>query len=191
MRRVRRSAPRSIAANLARGAVAGVAAALANQLFEQAWSALKLPPTDHERADPPTETLADLAFEAATGARLADASRVVAGKAVHYAMGAALGASYALIARRWPSVAAGGGTAYGLAVWVIVEEVGLAMVGLKPPPTEVEPAEHVLAANSHLVFGVALDLCVTRLAGEHRLLRSRSGHRAGRLETHGEPAAIC
>ena len=63
-----------------------------------------------------------------------------------------------------PEAGAGRGALYGIGVWALVEECGLALLGLKPPPWKVEPAEHLFAASSHIVFGLSLDTALNTLA---------------------------
>ena len=153
---------RRLVVDVASGAAAGIAAALVASLFQSAWAKLRLPPTTSPSDGPPTETLAANVFREVTGAELTEPAKFVAGEAVHYTMGAALGVAYGLARKRWPGVAAGHGTAYGLCVWATVEEGGLALLGLKPPPWQVEAAEHIFAASSHLIFGLALASCLAR-----------------------------
>ena len=147
--------------DLARGAAAGVVAALVTSLFQYAWHKLRLPPTEDNPLEPPTETLAARIYGEATNRQLSPADRILAGKGVHLATGAALGIAYVLILPRWPAVASGRGTAYGLGIWATVEEGGLAVLELKPPPWQVEFTEHVFAASSHLVFGSVLARCLS------------------------------
>lgn len=151
---------RRLFVDVACGAAAGVAAALVTSLFQRAWTKLLLPPTMSPSAGPPTEALAANVFREVTGAALKGNGKIVAGEAVHYAMGATLGVAYVLARKRRPAVAAGHGAAYGLGVWATVEEGGLALLKLKPPPWQVSPAEHAFAASSHLVFGLVLARCL-------------------------------
>ncbi len=153
------------------GAAAGVLAAAATSVFQSAWHQAGLPPAPSVPPEPePTKRLAVEAFRAATGKALSRSEAEWAGALIHYATGAGLGAAYALLAQRSPQIRAGRGAAYGLGVWATIEEMGLALAGLKPPPWSVEPAEHLLAASSHLVFGVSLDaalsLCSDALAAK-------------------------
>ncbi len=142
---------------LAAGAVAGLTAALATSLFEKASKKARLAATGaNPNEPPPTDALADRIYHGATGGALKEQAKTAAGMVIHFATGAGLGAAYALLTRRWPAVAAGRGSAYGLGVWASVEEAGLALLGLKPSPWRVAPAEHAFAAVSHLVFGVTL-----------------------------------
>lgn len=138
-----------------RGTMAGVIAAGAVTLFEAAWHKLGLPHA--ERGDPtPTEHLADCATKAAGAAKPRETVTMIEGQAIHLATGAGLGAGYALIAKRQPWVTAGGGAAYGLAVWATLAEAGLPLMRLSPSPARVPLAKHVLTAASHLVFGLTL-----------------------------------
>ena len=155
---------RGLAATLVLGALAGVGAAVVTSLFQKGWTALELPPTDKPTPEPPTETLAVELYQPLSGQELRGVAKSIAGEVVHLVTGAGLGSAFALLTRKWPDAAAGKGVAYGLGVWLIVEEAGLAILDLKPSPTKVEPAEHVFAASSHVVFGLALDAMLTALA---------------------------
>ena len=142
---------------LAVGAVAGIIAALATSLFEEASKNVRGAATGVDVSEPPpTEALAEEIYHGATGSSLHGPSKTAAGMAVHLATGAGLGAAYAVLTQRWPAVKAGRGSAYGLAVWASVEEAGLALLGLKPAPWRIAPPEHAFAALSHLVFGLTL-----------------------------------
>ena len=142
---------------LAVSAVAGIIAALATSLFEEASKKARRAGTGVDASEPPpTEALAGEIYHGATGGSLHGTSKTAAGMAVHLATGAGLGAAYALLTQRWPAVRAGRGSAYGLAVWASVEEAGLALLGLKPAPWRIAPPEHAFAALAHVVFGLTL-----------------------------------
>lgn len=149
----------TLLAALATGVAAGLAAAFATSLFQTAFKASPLGPLveDLPVLPPPTEVLAGTIYHSVTGTGLTGMGKTAGGEAVHYLTGAGLGMAYALLGRRWPGVSAARGAAYGIAVWATVEETGLALLELKPPPWRVEPAEHSFAAASHLVFGLALE----------------------------------
>ncbi|QXQ07333.1 DUF1440 domain-containing protein [Sphingosinicellaceae bacterium] len=149
---------------LGRGAVAGVLAAAVTSLFQRAWTAAGAPPTDKPAGSPPaTEVVADRAAQLIFGEAWPPSTRAFAGEAVHYATGAAMGTAYVLGGSRWQR---GRGVAYGLGWWVVIEELGLSLAGIRPAPWRVEPAEHVLAAKSHIVFGLALDGFLRLAKGE-------------------------
>ncbi len=157
------------------GAAAGIVAAAATSLFQTLWTYAHLPPTDKPSSTPPpTEKLADEISLAVNGSSLSKRERGPAGSIVHYVMGAGLGAAYAVLAKLYPDVTEGRGLLYGLGIWATVEEMGLALTGLKPPPWEVEPAEHAFAASSHVIFGLSLDAVLSILPGApaHRPLHA-------------------
>ena len=156
------------AGDLAAGVAAGVAASAAVVLTQAVFKRV-CPPVD---AKPdPTETAAVRAYKLATGRALPERDRKPAGSAVHYAVGAALGGVYALAAagRRGGSgsdvgVGVGVGVGYGLAVWLAMDEAGLALAGLKPPPWKAAPRDHAKGLISHLAFGAVLGAVFSRLA---------------------------
>ena len=118
--------------------------------------------TDRE---PTGQTMADVVSKAATGDPVPDGARDAAGKAVHFATGAGLGALYTLAARWLPEVRAGYGTAYGAAVSAVLDEGLVAALGLAPPPGEVPLADHAEGLAAHVVFGLALEATVRVLVG--------------------------
>ena len=140
-----------------RGAVAGVIAAGAVTLFEAGCRRFGLAPDD-DGAPSPTEVLADRMAVGATSHPLSERQRKIAGQAIHLATGAGLGAAYALLAGPLPAVTRGRGAVFGLGVWAGLEETGLAVIHLKPPPTQIPSTEHAFAAIAHLLFGTSLDV---------------------------------
>lgn len=70
---------------VARGAVAGLIAAVATSLFEATCRRAHLPPADARAGPPPTELLATKVYHAVTGRSLSDVGVSVAGKVVHLA----------------------------------------------------------------------------------------------------------
>jgi putative membrane protein len=81
-----------------------------------------------------------------------------AGPLVHFAYGALLGAVYGAISETAPMVTKGFGTAYGTAVWVGGDEIGVPAFGLSKPPTEYPLSVHANSLVSHVVYGASLDL---------------------------------
>ena len=84
-----------------------------------------------------------------------------AGLAVHYALGALPGLGYALVSRRFP-VTAGAGLPFGLAMFVVNDEISAPLLGLARGPRAYPWQSHLRGLVAHLVLGVATD----------RLLRS-------------------
>ncbi|QXQ06163.1 DUF1440 domain-containing protein [Sphingosinicellaceae bacterium] len=150
-----------VAARAAAGALAGIVSSAAVMVFQSAWGLTKLPPAPDGLVSPP-EKVAVIVSQAA-GHRLGPSEARVGGTVVHFATGVGLGALYGVLSDRWPAVRRGGGTLYGLGVWTIVGETGLALAGLKPPPWRIDAARHGLEAMSHIVFGITLEAALTRI----------------------------
>ncbi|MBA3896376.1 MAG: DUF1440 domain-containing protein [Sphingomonadaceae bacterium] len=132
------------------GIAAGLAAAFAMNRFQELW------PTDGE-GDPATVKAAQRACRAATGRSLSDDLKEPAGNALHYGLGAALGALYGLAAEYAPRVTAGFGTAFGTATALILDEVAVPAAGLAGPPWKTPAAAHAYGIVSHLVFGATAE----------------------------------
>lgn len=81
-----------------------------------------------------------------------------AGPVVHYAFGAVVGAVYGVIADLAPSMTKGMGTAYGTAVWLAGDEIGVPALGLSKAPAEYPFSVHANSLGSHIVYGASLDL---------------------------------
>jgi putative membrane protein len=90
--------------------------------------------------------------------KLTEAQTKWAGPAVHYGFGALVGAAYGILAETVPTLTAGYGTAYGSAVWLAADEIGVPAFGLSQPPSETPVTSHLQALASHLVYGVTTDL---------------------------------
>lgn len=151
------------------GAAAGLTAAAATSLFQAAWRELRLPPKQKPPAQPvPTDKLAEEATRIVAHRSLTEAERHRGGLLIHHAIGAAIGMIYAVGSRSRPSWRAARGVAFGLAVWAGLEEAGLALVGLKPPPWRVKLIEHLFGVASHVVFGLALDAALGVRPGDRR-----------------------
>ena len=115
----------------------------------------------------PEET-ADAISEAVIGEEVAAADKTQAGKLVHYATGAALGALYGVGARWLPETRAAWGTAYGLAISAILDEGIVPALGLSAGPTEASLSDHVEGGVGHLVFGMALESVTRVIVGAPR-----------------------
>lgn len=136
------------------GAVAGMAAVW---LIDKMQMTLTHPaaagrPTDIDPAHAVAAKAADK-----LGADLGDPRRA-AGHTVHYGVGAGIGALYGLLRGMAPSVTTGRGALYGLAAFILADEVGAPALGLAKSPLEYPAAAHARGALAHTVFGVATDL---------------------------------
>ena len=115
--------------------------------------------------EPSSQNLADAVSEGVTGEAVAERNKAAAGKAVHYATGAALGALYGVGSRWLPATRAGWGTGYGVAVSAVLDEGLVPALGLSDGPTQATVADHVEGGVGHLVFGLALETVTRIIAG--------------------------
>lgn len=146
------------------GAVAGVAGAWAMTQFHVAVYGRGLTgarePQSHrpvDRVDQDATMKAAAEVAGLAGRTLSQDERRRGGVLVHYAFGATVGAAYALLARFWPAVRAGGGMPFGALVWLLADEIGLPAAGLAHGPRTYRAEVHVEMLAAHLVFGRATD----------------------------------
>lgn len=89
---------------------------------------------------------------------LTDKEKQIAGPAVHYGYGMAVGALYGGLAEVWPNIKIGMGMGYGMAVWALGSEAVLPALSLAPPPNQVPMHKHADTLAAHVCFGVTLDV---------------------------------
>ncbi|MHA6724180.1 DUF1440 domain-containing protein [Sphingomonas sp. RS2018] len=148
------TAPRPVL-GLAAGLAAGLVAAAVMELFQsQTAEAFGV---EGDPADSATAKTANAVVEVATDAPLPREDRPGAGRLVHYAVGAALGGAYGLVAEYRPGVASGFGSGYGLVTSALLDEGTVPALGLGEAPAETPLGTHLYGAAAHLVFGVVLE----------------------------------
>ena len=76
---------------------------------------------------------------------------------LHYGFGATAGAAYGIVAQKFPSARAGYGTAFGIALWAVGDELAMSVSGLSDPRTK-SGLSHGSALFAHLLFGVTVEL---------------------------------
>jgi len=171
---------------LAVGAIAGVAGAIAMNLFSYAIRPLtegnkrkSAPGTDrdvrtdqpehaeHQAEDDATVRAGTAVYQAITGGEPTREGKVWLGRAAHYGFGLATGVGYALLSSRAPSLRRGFGTTYGTLVWAIADEGAVPVLGLSKGPREVPLGVHADALGAHLVYGATLE-GIRRLASRNR-----------------------
>jgi putative membrane protein len=145
------------------GAIAGLAAAAAMNVFQSV--AQRLAPGAQGSGDSADVRAADRLVRAAGGAPLDEATRPVAGAAMHYALGLALGAGYGVAAEYRPAVTAGNGAAFGSVAALVLDEAVVPATGLASPPGEVPAPAHLFGLSSHLVFGATTEMVRSFLVG--------------------------
>lgn len=148
--------------DLARGAVAGLAATLpmtAAMLLMRRG----LPWTERGPL-PPREITEEVADRAGVGGLLGESGRDALTTAAHFGYGAAAGALYGPLSRSLPVPGAALGPAYGLAVWAGGYLGWLPALGILPPATEDSPRRSALMIAAHLVWGLAAGTIADALA---------------------------
>lgn len=165
----------STAARIARGLVAGVIAGAVASFAMDRFQAATAPllPSDGGESDPATEQAADAVACRVAGHGIPDADKPLAGQAVHYAVGIALGAAYGLAAEFRPAVTAGYGSAFGLGTATLLDEVAVPATGLGRAPWDAGVASNLYGYASHLVFGGVSELVRRHVAAT--LLPHRDG----------------
>jgi len=112
--------------------------------------------------EPASRKAASEISEAVTGRALTEREKDVAGPIAHYVFGAVAGAVYGAVAEVKPEMTAWMGMPFGATVWVTADEMGMPLLGLSDPPTELPLSRHASAFASHLVFGLTVE-CVRRM----------------------------
>ena len=92
------------------------------------------------------------------GHELTEAEKPLAGQAVHYGYGAAMGALYGGLTELVPFVGTGLGLPYATAMWLFGDEIAVSALGLGKPLPQTTPAEHATSLSAHFVYGVTLDV---------------------------------
>jgi hypothetical protein len=82
----------------------------------------------------------------------------MAGAVVHYAFGVATGGLYGAMAELKPAATAGAGLPFGVAVWLVADEIVAPALGLSKPPTDYPLSTHAYSIASHLVYGLTTEI---------------------------------
>jgi hypothetical protein len=79
------------------------------------------------------------------------------GQILHYTFGTATGALYGALADAIPSLTTACGVPFGLAVWLLADELALPALGLAQPPRRQNPATHTYALIAHGIYGLTTE----------------------------------
>ena len=155
----RQSRQHDVLVNLIAGAAAGAAAT---------WVMGRVTAWLYERESVGARELEDAArggktAYATAAERIADAADVditdeqrdTAGSVIHWALGIAGGAAYGVARKRWPELAALYGVGFGLAFFLVFDEVLNPVLGLTPGPMHFPWQAHARGLAGHLAYGVA------------------------------------
>ncbi|HWR16355.1 MAG TPA: DUF1440 domain-containing protein [Terriglobales bacterium] len=92
------------------------------------------------------------------GRELTRQQRALGATAVHYAMGAGLGAAYGAANEVAPITKAGAGLGFGIGLWLVAFEYLMPKFGLTRHREEYSKAMHADSAGEHVVFGMTTEL---------------------------------
>jgi Protein of unknown function (DUF1440) len=164
---------------LAAGTIGGLVASWVMEEFQYAWSKAssnllqrqqkeivasssannpQLSQSTDKEQEPATVKAAEIVSEKIFGHQLAKDEKKMAGDAVHYATGAASAAIYGVAAELVPEVTVGAGLPFGTAVWLVVDEGAVPLLGLAKAPTAYPLSTHVYALASHFVYGLTTEV---------------------------------
>ena len=140
-------------AGAAVGLLAGLSASWAMNAFQaHLWPA---PSTSDE--DPSTVVAAKKAWRMVNGGALPDAQAKAAGNAVHFALGASIGAAYGATAELTHSITRGRGIPFGISAALLLDDGIVPVLGLSKAPWKYGAPVHSYAMASHIVFGCVLE----------------------------------
>ena len=123
------------------------------------------------QSEPATYVAADALVRAVTEQPLPPSLKPAAGSLVHYAFGGSVGALYGLLTAGRPVVAAGRGIPFGIAVWIVADELGMPISGLAKPPSVYPFRDHLSGLSAHFVYGAVTEAVRSTII--HRFARPR------------------
>jgi uncharacterized membrane protein YagU involved in acid resistance len=157
----------SIAKDLAKGVVAGIAATWAMNRMTTAI-AERQPKRANRRERKATggRTAYGVAAEKAAkaaGRKLSREESEQAGLALHWGLGLGAAAGYALLRNRLPRSTMGNGILFGTLFWALVDEGANPLLRITPGPRSFPWQTHARGLAGHLAFGVAADRALRAL----------------------------
>jgi hypothetical protein len=115
--------------------------------------------------EPGSMQVASALAEPVLGRPLSEREKEIGGPVVHYAFGAAAGAMYGIAAERDGSATRGAGIPYGIAVWLIADEIGMHLGGFATKPTDYPLSRHAATLATHIAFGLSVEAVRRGLRG--------------------------
>ena len=158
-------------ADAARGAVAGAVGTWLMDLVTTGLLEQQSPETTQREeaarrnGKGTVENLVDR-IEAKYGRPLGETQRSMLMQGIHYGLGVAPGAAYAVLRHRVPLVGAGRGLIYGLALWAVNDEYASLALGLSGPFGAYPLETHWRGLVGHVVLGMATDSGIDALGGQ-------------------------
>ncbi|MBA3346113.1 MAG: DUF1440 domain-containing protein [Gemmatimonadales bacterium] len=184
-----------IVTDMARGAVAGVAAWWAMDqtlriLYDHEHPSARRAEDRARAGVPALEVVAERAA-ALAGVTLSDERRQAAGTAMQWVVGIGAGMLYGVLRSRFPAVRAGRGLAYGAAFSLGFDEGAVPLLGFAPGPAAFPWQTHARGFVGHLVFGAVAEATLTVLGSKASPLVPRSHVRPGTSASYCEPPRPC
>ena len=138
---------KNLAKGLIAGLVGGLVATAAKTLAERAY-----PPRTHGEPNPTV-----VAADKVAGHQLAPTERTVAAETIHWAFGAAVGATYGALVEFYPAAGARQGANFGMTLMAITHEGALPALGLAAEPKDQTTREKSSEMVTHVIFGLVTE----------------------------------
>lgn len=117
---------------------------------------VEAPAQSEEFSGPSTAKVANWFFRRWKGRDLNGAEKGPAGELVHYVFGITNAVLFGAVMSALGVVGIGWGIAFGLVLFIAVDELGLWAIGLAKGPWNYALSIHIYALAAHLVYGLAL-----------------------------------
>jgi uncharacterized membrane protein YagU involved in acid resistance len=129
----------------------------------------------HERYPlPPREITEELVAQAGLREQLSEEEHVDLSLLSHFSYGAAAGAVYGVLARKYHFSALSGGITFGLGLWATSYLGWIPAAGILRPATQHPPRRTALMVAAHVVWGSVLGLFVDRFQERPKTYSSQS-----------------
>ncbi len=140
--------------------MAGIAGSFAMDVVQNTWSALFSRTRIGDERDEETEAIVAVVRRIAryVPGDYANKHPGTAGRVLHYVFGSAFGLAYAALRTRDRRIAAGGGTAFGAALWLLSDVILIPTARLGRPVWRYSRADRWNAVLSHLAYAATLEV---------------------------------
>lgn len=155
----------SLAKTLVAGGIAGLAGACAMSGFARVSDTLAQRTDLRSKHEATRIPYSEQEWDATTRIAQAGARRIInrrlngkeeriGAAMVHYAVGAASGAAYAVLAKRFPQVGKYSGAAFGAAMWVLTDELLMPATGTTRKLRDYSMLAQANALGEHIIYAV-------------------------------------
>jgi hypothetical protein len=149
------------------GAAGGIGATLAMSAFQSMWryvdrrfpvgSAEGTRSVEENEEAPATVKVVERMSKGFFGYELDERQKEIAGTAVHFGFGTAVGAFYGAVAEFSPAIARGDGVPFATGLMAVSDEVAMPALGLSRAPKRKPMSIHLYALCSNVVYGFVLE----------------------------------